>query len=65
VKQCSTDNTVTSDTDAMKAFLKMNRTNNTRLMVIENDRLIGAITLKDMFQFFSAKLALEGANYEE
>jgi len=37
----------------------MSRTANSRLLVVEGDRLIGIITLKDMLQFLSLKLELK------
>lgn len=57
---CSDDNTVTPDTDAMKALSTMNSTGNSRLMVLEGDRLVGIITLKDMLGFLGLKIDLEG-----
>ena len=61
-KSCSIDNTIHPDTDATQALSLMNRTGNSRLMVVENDQLIGVITLKDLLQFFSLKMELEGDN---
>jgi CBS domain-containing protein len=37
----------------------MARTGSGRLMVIEENRLVGVITLKDMLKFLSLKLELE------
>jgi len=56
---CSPDNTVSADTDAMKALSRMNRNQASRLMVTEGDRLVGVIALKDMMQFLSLKIELE------
>jgi predicted transcriptional regulator len=61
LKPCSQENTIHPDTDAMKALSIMNRTNNSRLMVVEGDRLLGVITLKDMLKFLDLKIDLEGA----
>lgn len=57
---CSTETMVTPDTDAMKALSTMNRTGNSRLMVVEGDHLVGIITLKDMLKFLDLKMDLEG-----
>jgi Zn-dependent protease/CBS domain-containing protein len=57
--QCSSENTVPPEADAIKAIAMMNRTGNSRLMVVENNRLLGIIALKDMLEFLSLKLDLE------
>jgi len=56
---CSDENTVDAHTDAMKALSLMNRTGNSRLMVVDGQRLVGVITLKDMLKFLSLKMDLE------
>lgn len=56
---CSDENTVTPDTDAVKALAVMNRTGNSRLMVAENGRLVGIVALKDLLQLLSLKLDLD------
>ena len=43
----------------MKALSLMNRTGNSRLMVVENKRLVGIITLKDLLGLLSLKVELE------
>jgi Zn-dependent protease/predicted transcriptional regulator len=58
-QQCSPENTVSPDADAMKALSLMNQTQNSRLLVVEGDRLVGIITLKDLLQFFSEKMDLD------
>jgi len=57
--ECSPENTVGPDEDAMKVLSAMNRTGISRIMVVEDGRLIGIITLKDMLSFLSMKLELE------
>lgn len=64
VKPCSCDNTITSDTDAMKALSSMNKTGVSRLLVVDGDRLVGLIALKDLLGFLSLKLDLEGETVE-
>ena len=65
VKPCSCDNTITSDTDAMKALSNMNKTGASRLLVVDDDRLAGIIALKDLLGFLSLKLDLEGETPDE
>jgi CBS domain-containing protein len=55
----SPENTISPDADAVDALSIMNRTGNTRLMVVEDKKLIGIISLKDMLKFLSLKLELE------
>jgi CBS domain-containing protein len=37
----------------------MHRNNSSRLMVVENDKLIGIIALKDMLEFLYLKIELD------
>jgi len=57
--QCTEENTVTPQTDAVEALSAMHRTGNSRLMVVEGNRLVGVIALKDMLQWLSLKMDLE------
>jgi Zn-dependent protease len=57
--QCSPENTVRPDTDALTALSAMSRTGASRLMVAEGDQLLGILTLKDLLRFFSLKMELE------
>jgi Zn-dependent protease/predicted transcriptional regulator len=59
VTQCSSENTIEPQVDAMKALSVMNRTGNSRLMVVEKGRLVGIISLKDMLELLSLKVELE------
>jgi CBS domain-containing protein len=59
-KPCSAENTISADADAMQALASMSRTGVSRLMVMEEGRLVGVISLKDLLRFFSLKLELEG-----
>jgi len=58
VNTCSVDNTIGPAADALKALSVMSRTGNGRLMVVDDDRLVGIITLKDIMGFLSVKLDL-------
>lgn len=61
LEKCSTENTISAYTDPVHALALMNRTGNSRLMVVDvEQRLVGVVTLKDMLKFLSLKLDLEG-----
>ena len=60
---CSAENTIQPDTDVVKVLRLMNRTRNSRLMVIEGESLLGIIALKDIMDFLSIKLDLD--HYED
>jgi Zn-dependent protease len=57
--QCSAENTIGPQADAMEALSKMNRTGSSRLIVVEGDHAVGMITLKDMLKFLSLKVELD------
>jgi Zn-dependent protease/CBS domain-containing protein len=57
---CSQENTIEPDTDAMKALSIMNRNGASRLMVAKGGRLQGVLALKDMLEFLSLRVELEG-----
>jgi len=57
--RCSPENTIGPEADAIKALSLMARTGSGRLIVIEGNRIVGVITLKDMLKFLSLKLELE------
>ena len=58
-KSCSSGNTIAPDADATEALSTMHRTGNSRLMVTEDNRLVGIIALKDLLEFLSLKFDLE------
>jgi Zn-dependent protease/CBS domain-containing protein len=58
-ERCSPENTVQASTDAMEALSRMSRTGASRLMVVDGDRLLGILSLKDLLRFFSLKMELE------
>ena len=57
--QCGPENTVQADTDAMQALSTRSRAGLSRLMVVDGDRLLGILALKDLLRFFSLKMELE------
>jgi len=56
---CTPDTTVKPDDDAIRALSLMRRTGGSRLVVVEDDRLAGVVSLKDMLQFLSLKVDLD------
>jgi predicted transcriptional regulator len=58
-EHCSSENTIAPQADATKALSIMSRTRTSRLMVVDGDRLVGVIALKDMLKFLSLKVELE------
>jgi len=57
--QCSAENTIGPQVDAMKAISLMNKSGLSRLMVTEGNRLVGVIALKNMLKFPALKVELE------
>jgi Zn-dependent protease/predicted transcriptional regulator len=58
--QCSSNNAVPPDYEALKALGLMNRTGNSRLLVVEEGRLLGIISNKDLLSHIAVKMDLEG-----
>ena len=58
-RQCSSENTIGPAEDALQALSVMSKTGNSRLMVVDDGRLVGIITLKDIMGFLSVKLELD------
>jgi len=59
METCSETNSIRPDEDPIKALSQMSKTGNSRLMVIEGEKLVGIITLKDILSFLSLKMDLE------
>ena len=60
-ERCAAENTVGAEMDALEALSRMSRTGISRLMVVDGDRLLGILSLKDLLRFFSLKMELEEA----
>ncbi len=60
LQPCSPDNTISPDADAVKALAKISKSGQSRLMVVDHNRLLGVIALKDLMGFLATKLDLEG-----
>ncbi len=56
---CGPDNTVHPRTDAIQALSIMNQTGKSRLMVMEDDALVGILSLKDLMDFLSLRIELD------
>jgi Zn-dependent protease/CBS domain-containing protein len=50
---------ISPDADALEALGKMQRTGSSRLLVTDNNRLVGIVSLKDLLRFLDLKLELE------
>ena len=61
---CGDENTIASDADTMDALRTMTRTHSSRLMVVDDSRLIGVVSLKDLLKFLDLKLELESGESE-
>lgn len=61
--KCSSENTISPETDAVKVLSNMKRSGNSRLMVVENSHLVGIVSLKDMLNFLSFKIDLENGEW--
>jgi Zn-dependent protease/predicted transcriptional regulator len=59
---CGQMNCVAPDTDAFDVLSLMNRTGNSRIVIRENSRLDGVVSLKDMLRYLSLKLELHDEN---
>jgi Zn-dependent protease/CBS domain-containing protein len=57
--QCTPENTIEPQADAMKALSTMKQSGASRLMVVERGRLVGIISLKDLLELLSLKVELE------
>ena len=51
---------VTPDTDSVEALAIMKRSQSSRLMVVEDGRLVVVLALKDLLEYLSSKLEMEG-----
>ena len=58
---CSEANTIGPDREATEALSRMSRAGLSRLLVVDDHRLVGIITLKDLLRFLALKVELEGS----
>jgi Zn-dependent protease len=57
--KCGKENTVSPDTEAHVVLRRMRKNGQSRMMVTENGKLTGIITLKDLLEYVSTKSELE------
>ncbi|SDB45476.1 Zn-dependent protease (includes SpoIVFB) [Desulfonatronum thiosulfatophilum] len=57
---CSVSNSVGPDEDVADVLRTMNATGLSRMMVMENERLLGIISLKDILGYLTARMELQG-----
>jgi Zn-dependent protease/CBS domain-containing protein len=60
LEQCGPENTLPVDADALRALSLMSSSGASRLMVVEGDRLLGVLSLKDLLRFFTFRTEIEG-----
>ena len=58
VKPCSETNTVSPDTDALKALAKMRETGSGALLVTERNHLLAIVSPKDILNFMAVKMEM-------
>ena len=56
---CDAATVIGPDTEAMAALSVMNETGNSRLLVVENGRLAGIVTLKDLMEVLALRMEME------
>jgi Zn-dependent protease/CBS domain-containing protein len=59
-RTCADANTVLPNADALKVLGLMNRTHTSRVMVAEDGRLVGILSLRDLLRFLAIRMELEG-----
>jgi Zn-dependent protease/CBS domain-containing protein len=59
-RSCAEANTVPPQADAMKVLGLMNRTHVSRVMVADDGRLVGIVSLRDLLRFLAVRMELEG-----
>jgi Zn-dependent protease/predicted transcriptional regulator len=58
-EKCTADNTISPTADATKALEQMTRMGAGRLLVVDEGKLVGIISLKDMLTFLSLRIDLQ------
>ncbi|OPY05385.1 MAG: putative zinc metalloprotease Rip3 [Syntrophaceae bacterium PtaB.Bin038] len=58
--RCDAATVIGPDTDALATLALMNETGNSRLLVVENGRLAGIVTLKDLMEVLALRMEMEG-----
>jgi Zn-dependent protease/predicted transcriptional regulator len=58
-RDCTPENSISPDADALAALSVMSKGGHSRLIVLEQGRLVGVISMKDLLSFLALKLDLE------
>jgi Zn-dependent protease/predicted transcriptional regulator len=58
MEPCSDDNSIAETRDAARALEQMQRTGKSRFLVVENGRLTGVLTLRDLMNFLAVRTEL-------
>jgi Zn-dependent protease/CBS domain-containing protein len=58
-KECTSENSIEAGKDATEALASMQKNRASRLMVVDQGKLVGIISLKDMMNLISLKVELE------
>jgi Zn-dependent protease/predicted transcriptional regulator len=61
MQPCTEARAISPDMDAMEVLSLMTRSQNSRFLVTEGDRVVGVVTLRDVLKFLNVKLNLEEA----
>jgi Zn-dependent protease/predicted transcriptional regulator len=61
MQPCTEATAISPDMDAMEVLSLMTRSQNSRFLVTEGDRVVGVVTLRDVLKFLNVKLNLEEA----
>ena len=61
-RDCEQKNTITPSSDAIQALAKMSQAGVSRMMVVDEDRLVGLLSLSDLMKFIALKMELEGGD---
>lgn len=56
---CTPEMTVKAETDAVDALARMHRARQSRLLVMDGDRVAGILTLRDLLRFLALRIELE------
>jgi Zn-dependent protease len=59
-RECDQSNTISPDSDAVDAMKQMRQNESSRLMVVRDGKVVGMLALKDLMNFLSMKIELEG-----
>ncbi len=60
MRPCASDNTVGAGEDAFEAFQRMAKSGNRRLLVADDGRLAGILSMRDMMEYLAIRMDLEG-----